>query len=471
MGARAVPIYVRLAARVNIGVRSLVGRLESMLVRVASGSHPRVNSNTILRNRFRLAGFIAVALLLHLPATPAMALLGFASWAMTQPKLPPVPTEEANAIPISLTEEAPQPPPKRVTPPPVPEPKKDKPKPEPPKKLAPKPKPPVAKPPPKRQTKPGIADPVALSGKAGKVADENARVRLLVFNDRLRKHAMAKRVSAILSNIHQWKDFFGPSGLNPVEDLDRILIAGPQLRDSSQLVVVVQHHLPEARMKEAVDALVSGPPKGKWVEDAPFPTALAHADRAERLVAMPDDRITIVAPVGVREQVMGMKPGLLFPKTEGKEIVAGYIKSPWRSARRVFPMPKSIKWLRLAIYEGRDGGAVVKLVAEDESEAAAKRHATQLTRQVNKATEIDLVLWKERLVKKTKFVAKGKQLEASIVVTRAQLRTIMDLAYEFVRPLGDAPATPATKAGDKTPRLKPVTPTRKIAPRTNKAQG
>lgn len=390
-------------------------------------------------------GLVVVALVLHLPATPALALLGLAQWALVRPKAPEVPLEEAKSIPISLVAAAlpPPPEPERAEPEkaaePAPPPPKPKAKPKPKPKVAANPKPePKPEPPAEKRGKgkrgDPIGDPVALSGVAGKVADENARVRVLVFNDRLRAHTLAPKIDGILANIRQWRDFFGPSGINPVHDLDRILIAGPQLRDSSKLVVVVQHHVEKERMHGAVAALVKGPPKGRWIDGAPFPAAVAHADRAERIVALPDANVAIIAPTTTQEQVLSIKPGLAFPVGDGQEIVTAFVKEPWRYAGRFVKLPRSIEWMRIAVFEGADGGAIVRLLAEDASEADAQTNARQLTRDVNKATELDMVLWKERFVQKTRFVAKGKRLEAEIIVTRAQLRSIVDIAYEFVRP-------------------------------------
>ncbi len=415
-----------------------------MLGNVASGPHGRVQRDTTRR---RLAGLVVIALLLHLPATPALAYFGLAQWALERPNKELAPIEEAKSIPISLVAEAALPPPEESEaaepPPPKPEPQaRPKPKPKPKAKRKPKPKPaPKPKPEAKAPKKKGkgkrgdpIGDPVALSGVAGKVVDGNARVRVLVFNDRLRKHKLAPKLGEILANIRQWRDFFGPSGINPVNDLDRILIAGPQLRDSSKLVVVVQHHVKRDRMRDAVAALVKGPPSGRWIDDAPFPAALAHADRAERIVALPDVGVAIIAPKTTQKQVLSIKPGLVFPAGRGQEIVTAYVKEPWRYTNRLFQVPKTIKWLRLVVFEGNDGGAIVRILAEDGSPELAKKHARQLTRDVNKATELDLVLWKERLVRRTRFVAKGKRLEAEIIVTRGQLRSIVDIAYEFLRP-------------------------------------
>ncbi len=408
-----------------------------------------------------------IAFLLHLPATPALAYFGIAQWALERPKNAEVaPLEEAKSIPISLVPEAAPPPPEpeeseaAEPAPPTPEPKaKPKPKPKPkPKKAKPKPKPkPEVKAPKKKgKGKRGdpIGDPVALSGVAGKVVDGNARVRVLVFNDRLRDHKLAPKIDQILANIRQWRDFFGPSGINPVKDLDRILIAGPQLRDSSKLVVVVQHHVEKDRMRGAVAALVKGPPAGRWIDDAPFPAALAHADRAERIVALPDANVAIIAPKTTQKQVLSIKPGLVFPDSLGQEIVTAYVKEPWRYAGRLFRVPKTIAWIRVAVFEGADGGAIVRLLAEDASPELAKKHARQLTRDVNRATEIDLVLWKERMVRRTRFVAKGKRLEAEIIATRGQLRSIVDIVYEFLKP----PSRKKKTASPNSPTLSSGTP-------------
>src|SRR6188768_370705 len=77
------------------------------------------------------------------------------------------------------------------------------------------------------------ADPMALAGKVARVADSNANVRLFIFADVIRNHPLGPRVGALLKRTPQWNDFFGTTDIDPIRDVDRVLIAGPQLRNSS----------------------------------------------------------------------------------------------------------------------------------------------------------------------------------------------------------------------------------------------
>jgi hypothetical protein len=66
----------------------------------------------------------------------------------------------------------------------------------------------------------GIGSPVAgVSDK--RVVNPNANVQLLVHNDRVRKHPLGDRIGPLLKNVYQWRDFFGPTAIDPVFPLPK----------------------------------------------------------------------------------------------------------------------------------------------------------------------------------------------------------------------------------------------------------
>jgi len=113
-----------------------------------------------------------------------------------------------------------------------------------------------------------FGDPIALAGTAGEIADSNANVRLFLYTEVVRKHHLGERISGLLKKTPQWKDFFGPSKIDPISDIDRVMIAGPQLRSSAQVVAIVQHRLSQTRIEQAFDALVQR--DGAWIDRKPL---------------------------------------------------------------------------------------------------------------------------------------------------------------------------------------------------------
>ncbi len=315
--------------------------------------------------------------------------------------------------------------------------------------------------PPKNGT--SVGDPVAMAGSAGKVTDANANVRLLIFNDRIRSHPLGKRIGTLLGAAEQWKDFFGPGGLDPVNDVDRVLIAGPQLKDSSSVVAVLKVSADPTRVKAAVDALVNRDPAGGWL-DAGVSAARAKADRAERVFVLPRPGIVVVTPPSAADHALKVGKSLRFPRPKGKEALTTYVITPWRAFRGIpFQVPKSIKWVRMKIVPTDNGGAYAELVAEDESEAAAKQNAQLLTTRLNTVTRIDLtkkggvfgkaarfLLGDEvKLVEPVAFTSKGKQIHGKVVATPKQLGSLLEAISGYAEQLAkEAKKKKAAAAAD-----------------------
>ncbi len=111
----------------------------------------------------------------------------------------------------------------------------------------------------------------------------------------LRNHELGAWFGRILTTIPQWQSFFSDTAVDPIRDIDHLLIAGPQLRDSSKVVAVMDYRAPEETMRAAVDVIVQRS-NGSWIEDAPVPAARATADRSKRIFAMVPDRRLLAGP-------------------------------------------------------------------------------------------------------------------------------------------------------------------------------
>jgi hypothetical protein len=296
---------------------------------------------------------------------------------------------------------------------------------------------------------PGISDPVAVSGAARSVADPNANVKILIDTEKLRAHPLGSRVGTLLSGVHQWRDFMGPSGIDPVRDIDRILIVGPQLRNSSDVVAVVQHRLGRERMRKALDLLVQRDPEGKWL-DSKVPVASARADRAPRFFVLPSARLVVVTPESTLESAKRLPAKGSLPALPGAAMVTAYVKTPWRAVRGLpLRVPRSIAWVRARIEPLSAGGALIDFEAQDENEELARSDAEELTRAVTAATELrlgplgDLIgLGTRRFVESVSFEADGSKIRGRITVTANQVLTLLDFAGAMFVP----PAAPKRRS-------------------------
>src|SRR5690606_36627536 len=174
------------------------------------------------------------------------------------------------------------------------------------------------------------SDPIALAGKAADLADSNANVRLFIFADVIRDQPLGPRVGALLKRTPQWREFFGPSDIDPIRDVDRVLIAGPQLRNLSQVVAVVQHHLKREKIDAALDLLVQN--SGEWI-DREARLVRADADRASRLFSAPNETVVVVAPPKMEEQLKKLGEQSTFARADGNIALSAYVVTPHRVAK------------------------------------------------------------------------------------------------------------------------------------------
>lgn len=421
--------------------------------------------------RWRLGVLLALSGALHLVFTPWAALWGLVRW-LPDWRVNPVPEEAVNAIPVDLIADEPEPP----APDPAPETEAAgepleaepdvedaaAPAPAPPEPVAPRPEPPPAPPAP-TPADGQIGDPVTLSGSAGKIADPNANVRILLYTDQIRSHPLGLRIGRLLRRTPQWRDFFGPAQVDPIRDIDRVLIAGPQLRDSSNVVAVVQHRLPDERMEKGLDALIARG-GGTWLPGE-GKVARTVADRAERIIALPAPGIVAVVPPSAEESARGLGKDTSFGEAPEGVAMQAYAVTPWR----VFlgtpvQIPRSIEWVRLEVRPRPDGGASLRLVARDASEADARRSAREielllraagsgeLLAGVPKVVARRLMRGLEGMLAKVQLRAEGRQIVGELDATAREVEATLDMV-EFA---ADVAAAMAGVFGDAAPPPQPL---------------
>jgi hypothetical protein len=434
----------------------------------------------------RLGRFAVLAIALHTPLTPLMGLLGLIRFINTEPDVPILPP--VTEIPLDILDDDGSAASKAADASAAKEPETSgeaeaalpKEPEAPPEKPKPKPKPSAdvavadagapdasatsdaAAPPdagagdagPTHRPGEGIGSPVAGIGDK-RVIDPNANVQVLVHNDRVRQHPLGARVGPLLRNVYQWRDFFGPTAIDPVRDIDRMLIVGPQLRDSSQVVAILQFNIPQERVRAAVDTLVARDPEGSW-STGPVPVARAHADRGERAFVFPAPQVLVVTPPSAEASAERLPRKFRLPGPKGDEIALAKLATPWRAfmGMRV-SIPKSIKSAELRLSPTPDGGFVIDVLAHDETDALATTDAHDLTAALLATTSFDIpLLGNVRFIEKGSFEPDGADIRGEIVVTRKQAEQILDMASSYLG--GAAPRRTKLPAPSTTPTPAPA---------------
>jgi hypothetical protein len=277
-------------------------------------------------------------------------------------------------------------------------------------------------------------------GGVKQVVDSNATVRLFIYTSKIRENPLGARVGPLLRSLYQWRDFLGPTSIDPVRDFDQIYITGPQLRDSRNVGMVITHHLPPVRMRAAIDALVRADRDGgEWL-DAGVPAASAHADSAERRYLLPNAQTVIVVPPSAYGAALAAGKFVHLPPSTGPEVALIYLATPWRAfIGWPIQVPHSIKWARIRVTPTAYGGATAELEAEDESAAQARDDADYLTRTSNALAQLDLGLLgsllgaqTHRFVEGVSFSAEGNKIHGNAQLSAAQLSTLLDLGEAFL---------------------------------------
>jgi len=238
--------------------------------------------------------------------------------------------------------------------------------------------------------------------------------------------------------------------VDPIRDIDQIYIVGPQLRDSSNVVAILRHHLPPAKMRAALDRLLAADTQGGQWLDAGVPVASAHADGAERRFVLANAQTVVVTPPSAYAATVAAGKALRLMPSRGPEAAMIYLATPWR-AFLGFPVkvPESIRWARIRITPTPDGGATAEIEAEDASEASAQNDAAYLTRTADALSQLNLGFLgallgqsSHRFIEHVAFEAEGKMIRGTATVTAAQLSMALDMAGAFLSDRGSRRARP-----------------------------
>jgi hypothetical protein len=191
-------------------------------------------------------------------------------------------------------------------------------------------------------------------------------------------------------------------------------------------------------IRDAVEGIVARA-KGTWIKDAPVPAAKAKADKAERIFALvPEKNLLVILPAKEEAQLKKLKALKAFSKSSPVAIVISMV-TPSRPFKGILPIPETFKWLRMGVTPTAEG-ATVTLEAADASPEDARRHAQDLTAQVELLRgslrfENPLPFGPKTIeaFDKVEFVADGNLLRAQVKLSMRQLKAIMKFAEQSLQ--------------------------------------
>lgn len=290
-----------------------------------------------------------------------------------------------------------------------------------------------------------LRDPLSAAGTPAKMATTDPNVQVLIASDRLRDHELGAAFGSLLVTIPEWRSFFDGTDIDPIRDLDHLLLSGPQFRDSRKVVAVMDYRVPEKKIRAAIDAIIArSEPKGGWLDDTPVPAARARADRGDRIFALvPAQRLLVVLPAegdglsrDARARLTQLAKHGRFSRSSKVGILL-HMVTPANAFRGLpVEIPKTLKWLRLTLTPMANGEADVALEALDESAEAATRHAESISTVVETLRKPDLGLFgglgSIELFAPVAFSADGPLIRAKVRLTKGQLRYVIVAASQEI---------------------------------------
>jgi len=230
-----------------------------------------------------------------------------------------------------------------------------------------------------------LKDPLAIAGGPGKFGPKDPNVQVLFNGTRLRGNTAGAQLGGVLTALPDWKSFFDGTKIDPVRDTDHLLIAGPQFRQSRDVVVWMQYRVPESEMREAIDTLVKRTKGGKWLEGTAVPAAIAKAHGNKRIFALiPGKKLLVILPLKAKDQLAKVKSVRPFNATSKAGIVIALTtpRNAFAGYEDIVDVPASFKWMRMIVTPLSSGGADVTLEIGDASPEKARENAPTLEKQL-----------------------------------------------------------------------------------------
>ncbi len=152
------------------------------------------------------------------------------------------------------------------------------------------------------------AAPARPTGPPASYAGDDARVIVRIDMEAVRGSTLANDIGSLVRSYPTWRELLGSSGIDPVRDFDRVLVAAPAVV-SAHSVILIRQHLGNERIREAVLQMavsegerpewrdVNGFPVVDWPAETEVPRVVVLTSENELVVITPDalDRAIEVA--------------------------------------------------------------------------------------------------------------------------------------------------------------------------------
>ena len=259
----------------------------------------------------------------------------------------------------------------------------------------------------------GIKDTMSLVGGLRRAVKSKPNVALVFWFSTMREHPLGPLVGSLLACNPQWRDFLGDL-IDPLQDLDGVMLVGPRMAETSKLTILVQSRMDDAKVRQVmgfVGETAHRNGSGGAIDAGAGTHAVRfHADRADRVAFTHPKNLIIVTPPEGFEQLQAQREAMSLPAGRGQAMSLTMV-NPWRPLRAVgLRLPETLSEIRVNAFASESGGVRLEIEFDDQDAAMAQAHAADVTDQARGAAG--------PLLSDITFVAEGNRLHAETHLSR-----------------------------------------------------
>lgn len=224
----------------------------------------------------------------------------------------------------------------------------------------------------------GPRDPQAIVGAAGDIQVDKVLVMVVVNAEVIRKSPSGPTLAALLRRVDQWDQFMRGTDIDPVKDIDWIIISGPSIQNTTRDVVLIHYSASDAKVDHAMDVVAGNYPQGGAFDAGAsgMKAVRSFSDGAERVVLQPRPHVLAVVPTSAAAKVARQLAAANVPAHVRKgEALYLRVVDPHHPMPQI---PAELSELRLRIVPTDDDGADVLLDGDTASAEAARKAAGEI---------------------------------------------------------------------------------------------
>ncbi len=286
-----------------------------------------------------------------------------------------------------------------------------------------------------------------------------SQIALRMDIQRVRRSPLAADVRGVLSAMPDWQVLLEGSGIEPIDDLDRLLVASPNL-ERSRLIAAGRVSADEGSIRAAAERLATangatltwrtaeGVPVADWHDHDPSERVVALIGPQHFVIARAEDLSRVLAVARVRASRDEERPeaspdqpprehpaDALLSMREGEGLsleVEGFRNFAQARPGRRSPLAMLPSRLRLGMLEQPEGvGARIRGDFDDADQARAAAAYWDEMRQAYSRNIIASVLGLSGVLSRLSVRSESATLRAEVDISTAEMRRLLSLVRGF----------------------------------------